>query len=75
MHEAKVIEENIDEYLRKHQEKELLRFTTVGSVDDGKSTLIGRLLHDTNSVYEDQIRAVKKSSKGKSYHIVELYSS
>lgn len=63
MHEAKLIEQDIDTYLKKHQEKELLRFTTVGSVDDGKSTLIGRLLHDTNSVYEDQIRAVKKSTK------------
>jgi sulfate adenylyltransferase large subunit len=42
-------------------QKELLRFTTAGSVDDGKSTLIGRLLHDSKSVYEDQLSAVKKS--------------
>jgi sulfate adenylyltransferase large subunit len=41
--------------------KDLLRFTTAGSVDDGKSTLIGRLLHDSKSVYEDQLSAVKKS--------------
>ncbi len=42
-------------------QKDLLRFTTAGSVDDGKSTLIGRLLHDSKSVYEDQLAAVKKS--------------
>jgi sulfate adenylyltransferase large subunit len=42
-------------------QKDLLRFTTAGSVDDGKSTLIGRLLHDSKSVYEDQLSAVKKS--------------
>src|SRR5437763_10105860 len=41
--------------------KELLRFTTAGSVDDGKSTLIGRLLHDSKAVYEDQLASVKKS--------------
>src|SRR5215468_3594657 len=41
--------------------KELLRFTTAGSVDDGKSTLIGRLLHDCKAVYEDQLASVKKS--------------
>jgi len=40
---------------------ELLRFTTAGSVDDGKSTLIGRLLHDSKAVYEDQLASVKKS--------------
>jgi bifunctional enzyme CysN/CysC/sulfate adenylyltransferase subunit 1 len=44
-----------------HLEQEMLRFTTAGSVDDGKSTLIGRLLHDTKSVYEDQLAAVAKS--------------
>ena len=40
--------------------KELLRFTTAGSVDDGKSTLIGRLLHDSKTVYEDQLASVKQ---------------
>lgn len=54
--------EQIDSYLEQHQKKELLRFVTVGSVDDGKSTLIGRLLHDTKGVYEDQLSAVKKAS-------------
>jgi len=50
-----------EEFLDAHLEQEMLRFTTAGSVDDGKSTLIGRLLHDTKSVYEDQLAAVKKS--------------
>ncbi len=44
--------------------KDLLRFTTAGSVDDGKSTLIGRLLHDTSGVYEDQLESVRKASRG-----------
>ncbi len=48
-------------FLDAHLGQEMLRFTTAGSVDDGKSTLIGRLLHDTKSVYEDQLAAVKKS--------------
>jgi bifunctional enzyme CysN/CysC/sulfate adenylyltransferase subunit 1 len=52
---------NFEEFLEAHLGQELLRFTTAGSVDDGKSTLIGRLLHDTKSVYEDQLAAVKKS--------------
>ena len=47
--------------LDQSREMELLRFTTAGSVDDGKSTLIGRLLHDSKAVYEDQIASVKKS--------------
>jgi len=52
---------NFEEFLEAHLGQELLRFTTAGSVDDGKSTLIGRLLHDTKSVYEDQLAAVKNS--------------
>ncbi|SEG00902.1 sulfate adenylyltransferase subunit 1 [Bryocella elongata] len=48
-------------FLDAHLDQELLRFTTAGSVDDGKSTLIGRLLHDTRSVYEDQLAAVRAS--------------
>ncbi|MDB5297433.1 MAG: adenylyl-sulfate kinase, partial [Phycisphaerales bacterium] len=47
--------EDIHAYLARHQQKELLRFLTCGSVDDGKSTLIGRLLHDTKGIYEDQL--------------------
>src|SRR4030088_3574796 len=48
-------------FLHQDLNTELLRFTTAGSVDDGKSTLIGRLLHDSKSVFEDQLAAVKKS--------------
>jgi sulfate adenylyltransferase large subunit len=48
----------IEEFLASEQTKDLLRFSTAGSVDDGKSTLIGRLLYDSRNVYEDQIRAV-----------------
>ena len=48
----------IEEFLRAEQAKDLLRFSTAGSVDDGKSTLIGRLLYDSRNVYEDQVRAV-----------------
>src|SRR5947199_2348619 len=55
-------QEDIHTYLARHQKKELLRFLTCGSVDDGKSTLIGRLLHDTKMIYEDQLAAVKKDS-------------
>ena len=47
------------EFLAKEREKDLLRFSTAGSVDDGKSTLIGRLLYDTQSVYEDQVRSIE----------------
>ncbi|MFP4521715.1 MAG: sulfate adenylyltransferase subunit CysN [Fibrobacterota bacterium] len=54
---------NIKEFLEENEKKELLRFTTAGSVDDGKSTLIGRLLHDSKNIYEDQIASVKKVSK------------
>src|SRR6202790_4150223 len=55
------INEAFDALLPQDCEKELLRFTTAGSVDDGKSTLIGRLLHDAKGVYEDQLASVKKS--------------
>ena len=50
-----------ESFMEQNLEKELLRFTTAGSVDDGKSTLIGRLLHDSKSVYEDQLASVKNS--------------
>jgi bifunctional enzyme CysN/CysC len=56
-------QEDIHAYLARHQKKELLRFLTCGSVDDGKSTLIGRLLHDTKMIYEDQLAAVKRDSE------------
>jgi sulfate adenylyltransferase subunit 1 len=50
---------SIQDFLRQEREKDLLRFSTAGSVDDGKSTLIGRLLYDTQSVYEDQVRSIE----------------
>ena len=50
---------SVGEYLAEEREKDLLRFSTAGSVDDGKSTLIGRLLYDTQSVYEDQVRSIE----------------
>src|ERR1700683_1336699 len=50
---------SIDEFLNQEREKDLLRFSTAGSVDDGKSTLIGRLLYDTQSVYDDQLSSVQ----------------
>jgi sulfate adenylyltransferase subunit 1 len=53
-------------FLERNLNKELLRFTTAGSVDDGKSTLIGRLLHDSKTVYEDQLASVKKSRVNRS---------
>ena len=49
----------IGDFLAREREKDLLRFSTAGSVDDGKSTLIGRLLYDTQSVYEDQVRSIE----------------
>lgn len=51
---------------------QLLRFTTAGSVDDGKSTLIGRLLYDSKSIFEDQLAAVQSSSKKKGHDIIDL---
>lgn len=54
------------------ENNQLLRFTTAGSVDDGKSTLIGRLLYDSKSIFEDQIEAVKTSSQKKGYDYVDL---
>lgn len=56
----------------KYQDIELLRFTTAGSVDDGKSTLIGRLLYDSKSIFQDQLDAVEESSKNKGFDYVDL---
>ncbi|MDH5672008.1 MAG: sulfate adenylyltransferase subunit CysN [Myxococcales bacterium] len=60
--DRELIERDIGAYLVAHEHKELLRFVAVGSVDDGKSTLIGRLLHDVQGVYEDQLEAVKRAT-------------
>jgi bifunctional enzyme CysN/CysC len=61
-HASELIAENIDEYLTSHQYKSLLRFITCGSVDDGKSTLIGRLLYETHLVFEDHLAALAADS-------------
>ena len=61
-HQSQLIGHDIHSYLEQHEHKSLLRLLTCGSVDDGKSTLIGRLLHDSKLVYEDQLAAVKKAS-------------
>ena len=58
-----LISDDIETYLEQHQNKELLRFITCGSVDDGKSTLIGRLLYDSKMIFEDQLAALEADSK------------
>ena len=55
-----------EDFLESHLGQEMLRFTTAGSVDDGKSTLIGRLLHDTRAVYDDQLASIRSSSVNRS---------
>ncbi|MEM9915941.1 MAG: sulfate adenylyltransferase subunit CysN [Planctomycetota bacterium] len=62
-HQSELIATDINAYLKQHEEKELLRFLTCGSVDDGKSTLIGRLLYDSKMVYEDQLASLEVDSK------------
>jgi sulfate adenylyltransferase subunit 1 len=62
-HQSELIEEDILAYLKSQEEKSLLRFITCGSVDDGKSTLIGRLLWDSKMVFEDQLAALEADSK------------
>jgi sulfate adenylyltransferase subunit 1 len=61
MSAAPLVAETFHQFLQQELQKDLLRFTTAGSVDDGKSTLMGRLLHDAKGVYEDQLLAVRKS--------------
>ena len=61
--ENELLQKDVLEYLEQHEKKDLLRLLTCGSVDDGKSTLIGRLLHDSKMIYEDQLAAVVKDSK------------
>jgi bifunctional enzyme CysN/CysC len=61
--ERERIERDLEGYLASQERKELLRFLTCGSVDDGKSTLIGRLLHDTQRIYEDQLASLRRESE------------
>ena len=61
--ENTLLQSDILGYLDQHEKKDMLRFLTCGSVDDGKSTLIGRLLHDSKMIFEDQLAAITKDSK------------
>ncbi len=62
-HVSELISTDIDSYLKSHEEKSLLRFITCGSVDDGKSTLIGRMLYESKMLFDDQLSALKHDSK------------
>jgi bifunctional enzyme CysN/CysC len=62
-HQSDLISTDIEAYLKQHEQKQLLRFITCGSVDDGKSTLIGRLLFDSKMLYEDELARIEADSK------------
>jgi len=62
-HQSDLISTDIEAYLKQHEQKQLLRFITCGSVDDGKSTLIGRLLFDSKMLYEDELAKIEVDSK------------
>ncbi len=62
-HQSNLITKDIEAYLREHENKEICSFITCGSVDDGKSTLIGRLLYDSKMIFEDQLASIEKDSK------------
>ncbi|PZN31242.1 MAG: adenylyl-sulfate kinase, partial [Proteobacteria bacterium] len=62
-HKSELIAADIHTYLQVHERKSLLRFITCGSVDDGKSTLIGRLLYESKLIFEDQLAALEADSK------------
>ena len=62
-HISELIATDIESYLKSHEEKSLLRFITCGSVDDGKSTLIGRMLYESHMLFDDQLSSLKADSK------------
>ena len=62
-HQSALIAEDIEAYLEAHEHKSLLRFLTCGSVDDGKSTLIGRLLYNADLIMGDQLAALERESR------------
>ena len=66
--EEDLIREDIHAFLDQNEAKELMRFVTVGSVDDGKSTLIGRLLYDSKGIFEDQLQAIERTSAARGHH-------
>ena len=72
MAEVRTEDSAFQDFLAAEQAKDLLRFTTAGSVDDGKSTLIGRLLYDSRSVYEDQLESVTKASIGRNVGAIDF---
>ncbi|HEX4230283.1 MAG TPA: sulfate adenylyltransferase subunit CysN [Bryobacteraceae bacterium] len=67
-----VEDKSFESFLERERAKDLLRFTTAGSVDDGKSTLIGRLLYDSRSVYDDQLESVTKASVGRNAGAIDF---
>src|SRR5579871_403629 len=69
---AFAIPDTFESFLQQELKKDLLRFTTAGSVDDGRSTLIGRLLHDAKGVYEDQLASVQKSKVNRSTGLIDF---
>jgi len=62
----------IESFLKQNEEKDLLRLSTAGSVDDGKSTLIGRLLYDSKGAYEDQIASARKASTNQTAGVLDF---
>ena len=62
-HQSDLIATDIEKYLKQHEKKSLLRFITCGSVDDGKSTVIGRLLYESKMLFEDQLAAIENDSR------------
>ena len=66
---------DVEEFLRQEQSKDLLRFTTAGSVDDGKSTLIGRLLHDARGAYEDQLKQAIRGAFVEAFRVIALLAA
>ena len=71
-HQSDLISQDILAYLKQHEQKDLLRFLTCGNVDDGKSTLIGRLLYDTNSILDDQLEAIQRANRKNDDGTVDL---
>lgn len=69
---APVEDRSFESFLERERAKDMLRFTTAGSVDDGKSTLIGRLLYDSRSVYDDQLESVTKASVGRNAGTIDF---
>ena len=72
-HQSDLIADDIDAYLAQHEQKELLRLLTCGSVDDGKSTLIGRLFYDAKLIYEDTLKSLERGHTAANADIGEAF--